>query len=198
MVKRPVGWKDEPARHSLAAKGISTRMGARGQQQKTSLEPDVVKVTNPYDNKELRDEITNSLNKFMNEPEDLGDPDNQESYSLLVHTIVAGHQGFHQVGIIANFFNLKIPADAETPGGQPTTDWDEWEWNWEEVDEKTDEIADMINSKIDLPGTVHFDSLESYGDYGLFYMWDKGDHKAWDAAVARRKRNKKDAFDYWD
>lgn len=228
MVRKPPGWRNEPTRHSLARRGIRTRMGARGHYhisgnecrncgrlnceggasceiatelrngRITSLEPDVVKVTNPYDDKELRGEVVELLNSFMDNPEDLGDPDNYESYSLFVHTIAAGHQGIHQPGIIATFFDLKIPADAETAGGRPTTDWDEWEWGWEEIEGKADDIADIINSNVDLPGTIRFDNLESYGDYGLFYTWDKGDHKAWDAAVTRRKRNKKDAFDYWE
>ena len=222
------GWHNEPSRHGLASRGIRTRMGARGHYHisenkcrdcgrlnceggasceiatelrngcRTSREPDVVKSTNLYDNKELKEEINKVINNFMDEPEDLGDPENPDSYSLFVPTIAAGHQGTHQPGIIADFLDLKIPADAKTSGGRPTTDWDEWEWAWEEIEDKADEIADMINSKINLPGTVHFDSLESYGDYGLFYTWDKSDHKAWDAAVARRKRNKKDAFDYWE
>lgn len=191
------GWHFEPQRHSLAARGIRTRMGARGQQQRTSLEPDVVKVTNPYDNEELREEVIELLDDSMDNPEDLGDPDNHETYSLFVHTIAAGHQGIHRPGIIADFFDLKIPADAETAGGRPTTDWDEWEWAWEEIDRKADEIADQINKNIKLPGTVHFSSLEGYGDYGLFYTWDKGDHKPWDAAVKKRVREKPDAFDYW-
>ena len=129
MSNRRSGWCNEPARHGLASRGIRTKMGARGHYhisenkcrncgrlnceggasceistelrngRGTSLEPDVVKVTNPYDNKDLRDEITGSLDNFMDNPEDLGDPDNRESYSLLVHTIVAGHQGFHQPSI---------------------------------------------------------------------------------------------------
>lgn len=191
------GWHLEPQRHALAARGIKTGMSARGQPRKRSLEPDVVKVTNPYDNKDLRKEITGLLDKFMDEPEDLGDPDNPDTYSLFVHTIAAGHQGIHQPGIVADLFGIKIPADAETPGGHPTTDWDEWEWAWEEIEDKADKIAEMINSKIDLPGTVYFGSLESYGDYGLYYMWDKGDHKAWDKAVKKRLKENPLAFDYW-
>ena len=188
------GWHYESQRHSLAARGIPTK-GSIG--HRTSLEPDVVKTTNPYDINDLKMEISITVGKFMDNPEDLGDPDNPNSYSLFLHTIAAGHQGIHQPSIIADFLDLKIPADAETPGGQPTTDWDEWEWAWEEIDRKANEIADMINKEIGLSGTIYFGHLESYGDYGLYYIWDKGDHKDWDKAVKKRMKDRPDVFDFW-
>lgn len=189
------GWHNESQRHSLAARGIPTK-GSIG--HRTSLEPDVVKTTNPYDVKELKGEINELTESFMDNPEDLGNADGDKySYSLFVHTIAAGHQGTHQPSIIADFLDLKIPADAETPGGRPTTDWDEWEWAWEKIDRKANEIADMINKEIGLPGTIYFGHLEGYDDYGLYYIWDKGDHKDWDKAVKKRMKDRPDVFDFW-
>ena len=187
------GWYNERYRHSLAARGIPTK-GHR-----TSLEPDITKVTNPYDIQELKDEVQALMNKFKGSPEDLINIDTEDSYSLFIHTIAAGHQGTHQPSIIADFFDLKIPADAETAGGYPTADWDEWEFAWEEIDRKADEIADIINRESRMPGTFYFGGLEGYDDYGLYYIWDKGNHADWDIAVKKRMKERPEEFNqYWD
>ena len=41
---------------------------------------------------------------------------------------------------------------------------------------------EYLNKLTGLPGTLYYGHNEGWGDYGLIYTWEKGDHPKWDNA----------------
>ena len=79
MKGKPVGWKNESGRHSLAARGIPTTMGSRG----VSTAPESV----DYNAIETFNGLHKQIHSLENGVEQ-GDPESMESFILIADEII--------------------------------------------------------------------------------------------------------------
>jgi hypothetical protein len=161
------GWHYESGRHALAARGIPTV-------EKKKL------GTGPYpsDSNTIKKEVMRHIQTFK--MKDLEDPENPGTFILVSDTLASGAAGIYIPSEVAQYLGLEIPEDAEDIDGNPTDKWEDWEWAWEEIDEKAGEIADELNKVSGLPGHFYFGINEGWGDYCLFYSWEAKDHPEFD------------------
>jgi hypothetical protein len=118
----------------------------------------------------LKADILNTMNMFR--PEDIQTEPGADSFQIMIESLSPDWRGRYMVEDAAEFFDLELPKGEDS--------WADYEWGWEAVEEEADKHADWLNERLDLPGTIWFGSFN--GDWGMGYLWEKGDHPDWEEA----------------
>lgn len=120
------------------------------------FDPDVVKRI-----------IESDLAGWEGQVDDLIEPGTSEP-SLLIETLASEYGNEEdQAKELLDILNLE-------PSSDDQDDPEYWQWEIERAEDEFDSVADMLNDKIDLPGTIYF--MWADGGYHMFYTWEIEDH----------------------
>ena len=124
------------------------------------------KVKNPYNPRDVEKAINAELSQWSFE--DLVDF-GSDTAALILETIASDRDSVEGQAV-SMFDTLDLPVpDEDTP------EYEEWlEWGIEEAEDAFDDVADQINKKTKLPGTIGFGWEE--GGFHMFYYFEKEDH----------------------
>ena len=98
-------------------------------------------------------------------------------HEVCLEIIADSSVGTYMPEYIADYLDLSIPDGAKDPDGNPTTDWRDYEWSWEDIESFAQAVSDELNKILgelnERDGTFYFGTIEDIGDYALFYSWDE-------------------------
>ena len=124
-------------------------------------------VANPYDPKYVANVISNDLMQWVGQVDDLKDS-KYDDPEIMVDTIASEYDNVEDQALDM----LDNVGLEPSPGDQDDLEY--WAWEIERAEDAHDEIADMLNKRSGLPGTIYF--MWQDGGYRMFYTWEVEDH----------------------